>query len=276
MRVLVSADMEGATGVTWPEDVRPGAPQWERCRRLFTGDVNAVVTGYFDGGVEDVLVNEAHASMRNLLLEELDPRARLLAGRHKPLGMMEGVQDGVELVAFVGYHAGAGEEGVLSHTVLASEITGVWLNGEPASEGRMNAALAGELGARVVLVSGDDRACADADTYAPAARKVAVKQAVDRYSAILLPPRRTAAMLREAAAASVEAGGSDGPVATPPYSYEIEFLGTSSAAAATAIPGVEQVGPRRVRFTLDRMRDAYRCFRALAVLGWAAREDRYG
>jgi D-amino peptidase len=275
MRVLISADMEGATGVTWPEDVRPGAPQWERCRRLFTGDVNAVLAGYFDAGASDVLINEAHATMRNLLLEELDPRARLLTGRHKPLGMMQGVQDGVDVVAFVGYHAGAGEVGVLSHTVLASELTGVWLNGEPASEGRMNAALAAEFGARVVLVSGDDRACADADTYASAARKVAVTQAVDRYSAILLPPQRTTAMLREAAAASVTSPA-HGPVATPPYTYEVEFLGTSSAAGATAIPGVEQVGPRRVRFTLERMHDAYRCFRAVAVLGWAAREDHYG
>jgi D-amino peptidase len=275
MRVLVSADMEGATGVTWPEDVHPGAPQWERCRRLFTGDVNAVLAGYFDAGADDVLVNEAHATMRNLLLEELDPRARLLVGRHKPLGMMQGVQDHVDLVAFVGYHAGAGEVGVLSHTVLASELTGVWLNGQPASEGRMNAALVAEFGARVVLVTGDDRACADADTYAPAARKVAVKQAVDRYSAILLPPQRTTAMLREAATASVTLPP-HGPVATAPFTYEVEFLGTSSAAAATAIPGVEQVGQRRVRFTLERMHDAYRCFRAAVVLGWAAREDRYG
>src|SRR6266542_5000048 len=97
MKVLISADMEGATGVTWPEDVRPGAPQWERCRHLFTGDVNAVVTGYLDAGAEDVLVNEAHSTMRNLLLEELDPRGRLLVGRHKPLGMMQGVQDGIDL-----------------------------------------------------------------------------------------------------------------------------------------------------------------------------------
>lgn len=275
MKVLISADMEGATGVTWPDDVRPGAPQWERCRRLFTGDVSAVVAGYVDAGATDVLVNEAHSTMRNLLLEELDVRGRLLVGRHKPLGMMQGLQDGVELVAFVGYHAGAGDPGVLSHTVLASEITGVWLNGEPASEGRMNAALASEFGARVVLVSGDDRACADAETYAPASRKVAVKQAVDRYSAICLPPARTAEMLREAAIASVKAPP-HGPVASPPYTYEVELLGTSSAAAATAIPGVEQTGPRRVQFTLARMLDAYRCFRAVAVLGWAAHEDRYG
>jgi D-amino peptidase len=275
VKVLVSADMEGATGVTWPEDVRPGAPQWERCRHLFTGDVNAVVAGYCDAGAGDVLVNEAHSTMRNLLLEELDPRARLLVGRHKPLGMMQGVQDGVDVVAFVGYHAGAGEVGILSHTVLASELTGVWLNGQPASEGRMNAALASEFGAKVVLVTGDDRACADAETYAPAARKVAVKQAVDRYSAILLPPARTAVLLREAATASITAPPHP-VVASPPFTYEVEFLGTSSAVAATAIPGVEQLGARRVRFTLEHMRDAYRCFRAVVVLGWAAREDRYG
>lgn len=71
--------------MTWPDDVRPGAPQWQRCRRLLAGDVNAVVAGYADAGATDVLVNEAHATMRNLLLEELDPHARLLVGRHKPL-----------------------------------------------------------------------------------------------------------------------------------------------------------------------------------------------
>jgi D-amino peptidase len=237
--------------------------------------VNAVVAGYFDAGADDVLVNEAHATMRNLLLEERAPTRSPAVGRHKPLGMMQGLQDNVDLVAFVGYHAGTGDIGVLSHTVLASELTGVWLNGEPASEGRMNAALAAEFGARVVLVTGDDPACADADTYAPKAHHVVVKQVVDRYSAILLPPERTAGMLREAATASATSPP-HGPVATPPYTYEVEFLGTSSAAAATAIPGVEQTGPRRVRFTLERMHDAYRCFRAVAVLGQAAREDRYG
>jgi D-amino peptidase len=113
MRVLLSADMEGAAGVTWPEEVRPGTPQWERCRRLLTDDVNAVVAGYFEAGV-----NEAHATMRNLLLEELDQHVRLLVGRHTPLGMMEGVQDGIDLAAFVGYHAGAGQFGVLSHATV--------------------------------------------------------------------------------------------------------------------------------------------------------------
>src|SRR5260370_1428147 len=112
MKILISADMEGARGATWPADVEPGTEQWQRCRRMFTSDVNAAIAGFFDAGATDVVVNEAHATMRNLLLEELDGRAAMLTGRHKDLGMVEGIQhpEGSG-VAFVGYHAAAGTDG---------------------------------------------------------------------------------------------------------------------------------------------------------------------
>src|SRR6187399_965765 len=75
MRILISADMEGATGVTWTDDVVPGTEQWQRFRRLLTGDVNATIAGLCAGGATDLLVNEAHSAQRNLLLEDLDVRA---------------------------------------------------------------------------------------------------------------------------------------------------------------------------------------------------------
>src|ERR671914_752963 len=96
VRIMISADMEGATGVTLTDDVAPGTEQWQRFRRMFTGDVNACVAGLFDGGASDVLVNEAHSSQRNLLLEDLDGRARMLTGRHKPLSMMQGIDSGLD------------------------------------------------------------------------------------------------------------------------------------------------------------------------------------
>ena len=142
MRVMISADMEGASGVTWPDDVAPGTEQWQRFRRMLTSDVNAAIRGFFAGGADEVLVNEAHSTMRNIPLEDLDPRAAMLTGRHKPLGMMDGVTD-ADAVAFVGYHAGAGEPGVLAHTYLGAVLTGLWINGEPATEGRLNALVAG-------------------------------------------------------------------------------------------------------------------------------------
>src|SRR3954451_18543553 len=197
MRIMISADMEGATGVTWTDDVVPGSPQWDRFRRLFTGDVNAVLSGLFEAGAGDVLVNEAHSSQRNLLLEDLDPRASMLTGRHKPLSMMQGIDSGVDGVVFLGYHTGAGVDGVLAHTYLENSITGVWLDGVHASEGRLNAALAAEHGVPVLAVTGDDLTCVDAHDYAPGARVAVVKRCVSRYAAICLPPARTAALIRE-------------------------------------------------------------------------------
>lgn len=275
MRVLVSADMEGATGVTFPDDVEPGNPRWQYHRPLFTGDVNAAVAGLFDAGASEVLVNDSHANQRNLLLDLLDPRATLLTGWHKPWSMMEGIDRGYEAMAFVGYHAAAGEQGVLSHTYLGNMITAVRLNGEVCSEGYMNAQLAAEFGVPVVLVTGDDRACDDARRYAPAAQFAAVKTCVDRYSAICLSPERSAELIRAAAAAALDPLP---PVEAPagPFRYEVEFDATHPVVLVTGIPGVEQIGTRRVAFELPTMKQAIRCFRVVTAIAGGSEEKNYG
>lgn len=277
MKILISADMEGATGVTWPADVLPGTEQWQRCRHMFTSDVNAAIAGFLAGGADEVLVNEAHSSMRNLLLEQLDERARLLTGRHKDLSMMEGVQHGdVDGVAFVGYHTGAGTEGVLAHTYLANSITGVWVGGRPASEGRLNALVAAEYGVPVVLVTGDDRTGLDAATYAPRARTVAVKDYVSRYAAVCRPPARTAADIRDAAGAAAPLAVRHEPVAGGPFTVEVEFHAVHLAGAATVVPGVERTGERRVAYTSPSMYEGIRCFKAVTTVASAAVEEAYG
>ncbi|MFE2643904.1 M55 family metallopeptidase [Streptomyces nigra] len=277
MKILISADMEGATGVTWPGDVLPGTPQWERCRGMFTSDVDAAVRGFFDGGADSVLVNEAHWSMRNLLLERLDERAEMLTGRHKALSMVEGVQHGdVDGIAFIGYHTGAGMEGVLAHTYLANQITGVWLNDVRASEGLLNAHVVAEYGVPVVLVTGDDLACEDALGYAPEARKVAVKDHVSRYAAVCRTPARTAADIRAAAKDAMGIAGRREPVQAGPYTVAVEFDAEHLAMAATVVPGVARIGERRVAYTSERMYEAIRTFKAVTTIVSAAVEEQYG
>jgi D-amino peptidase len=277
MRILISADMEGATGVTWPADVEPGTEQWQRCRVMFTSDVNAAIAGFFDGGATEVIVNEAHATMRNLLLEELDQRASMLTGRHKDLSMVEGIQDpAVDGVAFVGYHTGAGTEGVLAHTYLANSITGVWTDGEPAGEGRLNALVAAEYGVPVVLVTGDDRACADAGGYAPEARTVAVKDCVSRYAAVCRPPGATSAAIRAAAKEATSLAGRRQPVAEREYSVEVEFDAAHLAGAAALVPSVERTGVRRVAYRSPSAYDMIRCFKTVTTMAHAAVEAHYG
>ncbi|MER6390746.1 M55 family metallopeptidase [Streptomyces sp. NPDC059382] len=277
MKILVSADMEGATGVTWPADVLPGTPQWERCRSMFTSDVNAAVLGFYDGGADRVLVNEAHWTMRNLLLEKLDARAEMLTGRHKSLSMVEGVQYGdVDGVAFVGYHTGAGTEGVLAHTYLANSITGVWVNGVRASEGLLNAHVVAEYGVPVILVTGDDLTCVDAAGYAPRAVTVAVKDHVSRYAAVCRTPARTAADIRAAATEALALAVRHEPVVGGPFTVELEFDAEHLGLAATVVPGVERSGERRVAYTNETMYEGIRTFKAVTTVVSAAVEEQYG
>lgn len=277
MRILVSADMEGATGVTWPADVAPGAPQWQRCRALFTGDVNAAISGLCDGGAESVLVNDAHATMRNLLLDELDPRATALTGRHKTLSMLEGVDDPeIAGVAFVGYHVGAGADGVLAHTYLPNSITEVRADGALASEGLLNALVAEEYGVPVILVTGDDAACADAKAYAPDARTAAVKDHVSRYAAACRPPAVSSALIREAARDAMKLAGRRPRPEPRGHRVEVEFDAAHLADAATLIPGVERIGVRRVQYASESAYAMIRCFKAVTVVVAAAVEEQYG
>nr|WSX48999.1 M55 family metallopeptidase [Streptomyces sp. NBC_00974] len=277
MKILISADMEGATGVTWPADVLPGTPQWERCRTMFTSDVNAAVLGFYDGGADRVLVNEAHWTMRNLLLERLDERVEMLTGRHKSLSMVEGVQHGdVDGIAFVGYHTGAGAEGVLAHTYLANSITGVWLNGLRASEGVLNAHVVAEYGVPVVLVTGDDLTCVDAAGYAPDAMTVAVKDHVSRYAAVCRTPARTAADIRAAAKAAAALAVRHEPLRAGPFTVEVEFDAEHLAMAATVVPGVAPSGERKVAYTSETMYEGIRTFKAVTTIVSAAVEEQYG
>jgi len=272
VRALISADMEGATGVTCPDDVEPGSSRWEYYRAFLTRDVNAAIAGLFDAGASEVVVNEAHASKRNLLLDRLDERAVALVGNHKTLGMMEGVAD-ADVVAFVGYHTGSGCRGVLSHTYLPSTLSGVRVNGAPASEGRMNALLAAEFGVPVVLTTGDDLTCEEAREWS--AEVIAVKEHVDRYTARCLAPARTEEAIRAGAAAGLRRQAKpQRPVG--PFTFEVDFGATHPVAAVTAIPCVEATGDRGVRFELPTMLKAIRCFKAVTVLASASVEDTYG
>jgi D-amino peptidase len=272
VRALISADMEGVTGVTCPDDVAPGSSRWDYYRAFLTRDVNAAVAGLYDAGASEVVVNEAHASKRNLLLDELDERAVALVGNHKPLGMMEGIAD-ADVVAFVGYHTGAGCPGVLAHTYLPSTISGVRVNGKIASEGRMNALLAAEFGVPVVLTTGDDLTCEEAREWS--AGVVAVKEHVDRYSARCLSPGRTREAIRAGAAAGLGRHRlPERPVG--PFTVEVDFTATHPVTAVTAIPGVEAVGDRGISFELPTMLRAIRCFKAVTVLAAASVEETYG
>jgi D-amino peptidase len=275
MRALISADMEGATGVTAPDDCIPGRDGYTRFRPMFTGDVNAVALGFLDAGVDEVVVTEAHGGMRHVMLEKLDPRVKMISGRNRTYGMLEGIQQGADLVAFVGYHSAAGTDGVLSHTFSGSNLTGITINGRQTSEGYLNALLAAEYGSRLALISGDNVTCADAAEYAPDCQRVAVKTAVDRYTALCLSAEETSQLLRAAASEAVTSSTVP-PLPDGPYECVVDFSVANCAASASLIPGVKRTDARSVSFTFDTVAELYRCFEVVVVMAGSASEPVYG
>lgn len=272
MKVHISIDMEGIGGVADGADTTLGAPHYEYCRRLMTGECNAAVEGCFDAGATEVVVNDSHGTMLNLLQEELDPRAQVIRGRTKSLGMAQGVDAGMDATMFVGYHARAGGgDGVLNHTMRGHDLAGVFLNTEPAGELRLNAALAGALGVPVVLVTGDDVVCAEAHEVLGAVETVEVKKAVDKYTALSVHPSVARQRIRDGAARALGRLGELGPYRLEtPATLRVSWNSTSTAALCANIPGVTRVAPREIAYTSSDVPALYRLLRVLLSLGTAA------
>lgn len=272
MRIYISADMEGVAGIVHWEQVDASSAEYGWARRLMVAEVNALVAGAFAGGATEVVVNDSHWHMRNLLPLELDDRVRLITGTWKPLSMLEGLQDGPFAAAFfAGYHGAAGEDGVLAHTYSSKTIHRVTLNGAPAGETTINAALAGALGVPVALVTGDAAAAAEAARL-PGTEAVCVKEARSRQSALHLHPAAARRLLEEAAARAArraQAGELRPWLPPPPHRFEVTFRHAGFAAAAALLPGSVRLDPVTVAWEGEDYVTAFRAFRTMVILAAA-------
>jgi D-amino peptidase len=265
MKVYLSVDMEGISGVVAGEHVDTNHKEYERFRRLMTADANAAIRGAFAGGATEVIVNDAHASMRNLLIEDLHPSATLISGSPKPFSMMEGVAEGADAAFFVGYHARAGTaQAILDHT-WTGFVQDVYLNNRAVGEIGLNAALAGFYGVPVVLVTGDRATTEEAQTLLGNIETVAVKDGVSRTAAHCLPIEVAHTRIAQAAQRAVARPGQPF-VVEPPITLAVEFARTCQADLAELAPSVQRTSGRRAEWTGDDMPAVYRAWRALVTL----------
>jgi D-amino peptidase len=247
MHVYISVDMEGIAGIATSDQVIRGGHGYPRAQELMTAETNAAVAGAFDGGASAVTVNDSHGTMDNLLHERLDPRARLVFGSPKAQCMAHGMDTGHGVALFVGYHAAAGEPGVLSHT-FSSFFSSFLLNGRPVSESEVNALYAASQSVPVGLVTGDDLICAVAEKAFPGVHTVAVKTAQGWTAAASMHPGAARAAVREGAARAVAAAGSLRPLEVPDrLVVEVQMQIPTAAEVAAMVPGTRQVGAFGVR-----------------------------
>lgn len=272
MKILISADMEGITGITTWDQVTPGHPEYERSRRLMTADVNAAVRGAFEGGAREVSVTDGHWNGSNILIEELDPRAQLNSGSPSPLSMMQGITEDIDGVMFIGYHARHGTpHAVMDHTWSSTCVHNLWLNEVLAGEYTLNAALAGHHGVPVVLASGDLAACTQISQLIQSVEAVVVKEASARYAAACSAPSVTQPLIQARSRHALEQlSRKQAPeplVLAHPIRLALEFQSSDMADRAGLWPGAEREG-LTLALTSDDMLRVFEAFRGMVNLAY--------
>lgn len=156
-KIYISADIEGIWGNSNPNYTsKDGYLYREYCLNMIH-EVNLVIDLLFKNGVEEVIVNDGHGNMDNLLPSELDCRAGFVSGNgaYKEFGMMEGLDETFDGAFFIGYHSKSNSPGVMAHTIWQTMVSKIEVNGIELGESGINKLLANTYNVPVLLASGD-------------------------------------------------------------------------------------------------------------------------
>ena len=254
--IFMITDAEGVAGVCRQDQTDPKDPEM---RQLLTGEINAAVDGFFDGGADEVVVWDGHDGSQTLSVLTIHPRAKLVMG---DAGITMLMQRGYAGLAFVGQHARANSRGgVMAHSFSSLGVQNMFLNGKPVGEIEINAAVAGQFHVPTIFLSGDQMAASDLHAIVPQAETAVVKEGLSNYSCISLSAEAARKLIREGAARAMRKIGQ-----IPPYELQgpvtLQIEHTSRHALATDPPaGGEMIDARTARYQGKDILEAWRRYR---------------
>ncbi|GAA2038432.1 M55 family metallopeptidase [Terrabacter terrae] len=273
MKVYLSFDFEGVAGVVDWAQCREGTAAYDTGCALTLGEVNAAIAGAVRAGATEVVVNDAHGQMRNLDPDRLAHDATYVAGRHKPLYMMEGLDDSFDVAFFIGYHGSiSGESSTLSHTYNPEVFSAARLGDTEVGESGINALVADHFGVPIGLVTGDEVTIRETAPFAPDAETVVTKASITRFAATNLHPRLARERIDEAAAEAVRRTGAEGlrpPQLGRPVRLDLDVQTADMAEVGSWAKGAERVGTRTIRIESD---DALAAFRSFVAVNYITRQ----
>lgn len=267
MKIFVSVDMEGITGLPDYTFVDSSKHNYERSRRIMTQETNAIIEGALAKGATEILINDSHSKMNNILVEELHPEASLITGDVKPYSMVQFLDHTYDGAIFSGYHARAGMPGVMSHSMIFGVRT-MYVNDVEIGELGFNAYVAGHYGVPVILVAGDDGAARDAKELIPNITTAIVKESISRSAVKTLTPAKAHALLKEKVAEAIDNRHQVAPLVPPKNPVlRIEFTNYGQAEWAALMPGTEiEPGTTIVKFEAKDILEAYRAMLVMVEL----------
>jgi D-amino peptidase len=259
--------MEGVSGIVKGRQTHGGAPLYDEGRKLYTEEINAAVRGAKAADATEIVVMDCHGageewSFNSLVPDLLDPDCEFVV-QDNWTEYTAFLEEGCDAALLVGMHAMAGTRtGGMNHTVSGSDYFNLWFNGTRVGETGIHAAVCGTWGCPILLVTGDDAACAEGQALlGEGLTTVAVKRGIGAASARQIPPVRARGLIEEGARQALA-----DPKAVPPWSpgspceIRVEFKHTKAADDLRFRDGVERVDDRTISVTADTWWEAWRRF----------------
>ena len=261
LKVFISVDMEGITGIThWEETSRDGK-DYDYFRKIMTQETNAAIEGALAAGASEILVRDSHGSARNILPDLLNKKARLLRNwSGGPKAMMDAINETFDAVIFIGYHARAGTPDALLEHTMSGNVTDVSINGVSLPEVGINALIAGNYDVPVVFVAGDQAIGEQAKSLLGPVETVAVKEGIGG-AAINLHPEVSQQKIRAGVEKALVNLGQFKPYKlSPPYTLVLKLKKEETVYRAALYPGAERTGDWEVTFKSDDLMEVIKAF----------------
>lgn len=252
-------DMEGISGINTSEQLVAGRSAYAEGRALLTREINAVARFLKEEGVDEVVVQDGHGSGTNVIWEKLSSDIDMcVTGYVKTRYYDKGIEN-ADGVILLGYHAMAGTyEALLEHTMSSARIQNVWLNGEKAGETVIDAGVLGDMGIPVIMVSGDDKVCAEAGKILPWAELACVKESRGVMTTAMLAPHKADAVLKTAVHNAIARIGEMKPyVLSKPVKCKVELVERQPMPHFANKVSFEWEDARTYTVTADSVFEAY-------------------
>jgi D-amino peptidase len=259
MKVFISADIEGITGVTHWDETDLGKADSANAREQMTAEVVAACEGALEAGATEIWIKDAHDSGRNIIASKLPQETRLIRGwAPHPLMMMQELDETFQAAALIGYHSRAGSNtSPLAHTMTGA-IVRVTVNGRDASEFLLNTYTAAMLKVPIVFVSGDKGLCEEVAGLNPAIGIVAVKEGIGN-STVSIHPELSIGRIKEGMTKALKGDLSKYRVALPDhFSVDIQYKDHTKAYLYSFYPGAKLKDPVTVHFENENYFDVLR------------------
>ena len=264
MKVYISADIEGITGVTSWSETEKNHSDFGAFAQQMTREVKAACEGSFDAGATEIYVKDAHDSARNIDINELPEYVKLQRGwSGDPMCMVSGLDSSFNVALFIGYHSRAGSsDSPLAHT-LSTNIEYIKINGNYASEFLINAYAAALHGVPVAFVSGDQGLVKEVQEVNSYIATLSVKEGSGN-STISMHPQKAIREIKDIVSAILKSEYTLCKIDLPEnFNVEIAYQKHQTAYRNSFYPGAHLIAPKVITYNTNDYFDVLRLFHFL-------------